>query len=149
MPLDLLKFIHVLAAIIWVGGVLATVLMASKYKSVSSASGRDFTRATNFLGSIYGPVIVLLLATGIWMIVDDRTPWAFSQLWVSIGLTGFTISLILGIAFHMPQGKALEAELAADNPAAQTRLDRIRLVGNIDALILVVVVWAMVMKPGL
>jgi hypothetical protein len=73
----------------------------------------------------------------------------WDQAWISFGFGGVLVGVVLGVAFSGPQGKALVSELKSGDSAAQARGIRIGRVSVLELLILIVVVWAMVFKPGL
>ena len=73
------------------------------------------------------------------------------QAWISIGFAVWIISFVIGAAYYGPQGRKLDAEIAdggVNSPAVRSRLGQIRMVGWIEMALLVIVVWAMVAKPG-
>lgn len=150
MPIEVLKFIHVLAAIVWLGGHLIETAITEGARSQPAEARTFWARAVNKISPMYGASAMLIAATGIWMVVDGRTPWEFSQLWVSIGLGAFILGAGLGLGYFVPQGKKIEAELVAGGGAtADARERRYAAFHRISTLGLLVAVWAMVFKPGL
>jgi uncharacterized membrane protein len=78
---DWLLFLHILAAIVWLGGLVTLGLLATLV-----LRSRDGEAATRFVGSlrVIGPVVlapamVALLGFGIWMVAHDEA-WDFGRL---------------------------------------------------------------------
>lgn len=144
---ETLKFIHVLAAIVWVGGGIVSTILGVRMRRASTEHRLGFSRDMGFVGErVYGPAAGIALIAGIWMVIDEPA-FGFGQAWIIIGLGGFLLSSIIGVAFFGPAAKALAADLEAgrSNDALQARISR---VSYLDLAILLVVVWAMVVKPG-
>lgn len=150
---ELVLFIHISAAIVWVGGS-ATVLI---FGMRASASG-DPERQLAFIGDVqmigmkvFNPAGIILLISGIWLVIDHDA-YGFDQAWISIAFTIVIIGALLGALFYGPQTKKVIEEAAAngaDDAGVQRRVDRIFLVARIELVLLFVAVYAMVFKPGL
>ncbi len=148
---ETLKTIHVLAAVIWVGGaaalqVLATRLARANEPERLGAFGKD----AEFVGMrVFMPASLVVLAAGIWMVVDSG--WAFTDLWIILGLIGIAFSAIVGAAFLSPEagriGKLIEERGPADAEVI-SRLNRIFVVSRVELVILLLIVINMVVKPG-
>jgi hypothetical protein len=84
--------------------------------------------------------------------VLDSPAWEFSQFWVSAGLTVFLASFITGAGFLGPEsgriGRAAQ-ELGAADLGVQRRIRRVLLISRIELLFLILVIFDMVVKPGL
>lgn len=144
-----LKFIHVLVAVIWVGGGTFLMIMAHRAKRGPLAHKIAMTKNADLAGRIFMVSGIIVLAMGIWMVIDTEI-YEFSQLWILIGIVGLVISALIGALFFGPQGQTLIAEYEAGSEAAgDKRLARIANVAVLDIFLLYVIVWAMVAKPGL
>lgn len=144
-----LHTIHALAAVVWVGGVAMTSLYGMKMARAASRQERiAFTKQSQFGGIVFPIAALIVLGLGTWMVIDEPA-WEFSQAWVSLGFLGVAVGAVLGPAFYGPQGRKLLAELEADDPAAAARGRRIGMVSLAETVLLFVVVWAMIVKPGL
>jgi uncharacterized membrane protein len=144
-----LKLIHVLAAIVWVGGNVLTVIHGARAGASSDPADRiRFAKDALVSGRVFAASGILTLIAGVWMVLREEF-WGFDQAWISIGFIGILLGAILGPAFYAPQAKALIAESEAGDPAAEARGRRIGQVSTLEVLVLLVVVWAMVFKPGL
>jgi len=144
----ILKLIHIVFATVWVGG-LAIVVMFSMRAARSEAAMRvEFARQSLVAGRVFPISAVVALLAGVWLVIREAA-WGFDQAWISIGFTGILLGAVLGPAFYGPQTKVLIAEIEAGDPGADARSRRIRMVSIVEAIVLLVVVWAMVYKPGL
>lgn len=150
---ELLKFVHVLAVIAWVGAAIGfTVLQARLGNAGDRAGLMSFGRQMETMGpQYYGSLTVLTLVTGIWMVATTEGI-AFGDPWILIGLAGLVVTFAVGLGLITPTGKRLleESERPAPDAAAIGALSaRMRAFTLMNLIILVIVVWAMVTKPGL
>jgi uncharacterized membrane protein len=148
----LIKFIHVGAAIVWVGGgafvqVLATRVSKQNDPLKLAALAKD----VEAIGQRYlMAASILVLLAGLTLVI--YTPFLyFSEPWVIIGLVGVAATIVTGAGFIGPEAgrlaKAAEERGPAD-PEVQSRIRRIFLISRIDLLVLTLVVLDMVFKPG-
>jgi len=143
-----LKLIHVLSAMVWVGGSALALVFGAKAASGSAEERTVSAENALLAGRVFSVAGVLVLVAGVWMVA--RLPvYDWDQTWITLGFGGVLVGVVLGIAFYGPQGKALLAELQSGDPGAAARGIRIGRVAAFELLILAVVVWAMVFKPGL
>jgi hypothetical protein len=109
-----------------------------------------FARQVEWIGTrVLTPASILIVIAGVIMTLDR---WDFEQLWIIIGIVGFLYSFINGAFFLSPvsgkTGKLME-ERGAEDSQVQTNLRRLFTLSRIELVILIVVVWAMTMKPTL
>ena len=147
---DVWKLLHVLAAIVWVGGALMLNILAW-FAVRSPLPGRraEFAREAEKVGMrLFAPAGLLLVIMG--FVLVEKGEWGY-HLWVILGLIAYGLSFLTGLLFIGPEsgriGKAIEAE-GPDSPAVAARIDRILLVSRIELTILFLVVVDMVLKPG-
>lgn len=149
---EVLKTLHVLAAVIWVGGAAATQVYA-----IRATNSNDPTRMAalakdaEFVGTrVFTPASLLVLGLGIWMVID-REEIAFGDTWIVLGLIGILFSALVGSIFLGPEsgriGKLIDAE-GAESPEVSRRLKRIFLVSRVELVVLLLVVVDMVVRPG-
>lgn len=149
---DTLTFLHVLAAIVWVGSnvyaqVLATKVQGEQDPARLAIVARDIGQ----LGQrLITPAAISVLVFGVWLVAAD--PYLnFTDTWIEVGLLGYLLTLITGAGFLGPESARL-GKLSADrdpaDPEIQRRIKRIFLVARIDLVVLIVVVADMVFKPG-
>ncbi len=147
-----LLFVHVLSAMVWLGGGLT--LMLAGFRARSSARPEavaEFAGTVPFVGlRVLMPSVIVLLVTGIWQVLASSA-WSFSQLWVRLALGLFILAFLVGAVYLSRVGIGL-ARATADNRHASegTALLNRWLVGYVVVLaLLVVAVWDMIFKPGL
>jgi uncharacterized membrane protein len=104
-----LAFLHILAAMIWVGG--ATVLFALALQTLrhpaDGAVGR-FAASLRVIGpALVAPAPAILLAAGIWAALNEDSS-LFTQRWIQLGLGLFTAAL-LGCRVQQPCGDRCRA----------------------------------------
>jgi len=146
---NLLLFVHVMAAMAWVGGGLMLSLMASRVRG-SDTRTADFARLLPYVGlRVLMPAVILVLVTGVAMVLVDSA-WSFGQLWVLMALALFAIAFLVGAIYLSRIGIAMDRAAAPGGPvsALPSLLNR-WLAGYIVVLaVLLVAVADMVFKPG-
>jgi uncharacterized membrane protein len=150
---NVLLFVHIVAAIIWIGGAITTNVLASRaVRSGDPTRMVIFAREAEWVGQrIIAPTAVVLLAMGLAMVaVNDG--WTIGQAWIILALLGFGLTFLAGALFFGPEsgriGKGID-QRGAEDPGVQRRIRRIVAVGRFDLLLLVLIVAGMVFKPGL
>jgi uncharacterized membrane protein len=150
---ELLKFLHVVAVIAWVGGpVVLTVLQARLRRAGDRATLMGIGRQMETMGKAYfSPLAAATLVTGILM-VATTDGMSFGDPWILIGLLGIAATMGIGLGVIAPTGKRLaEAAQATppDGAAIATLSQRMTTLTVVNIAILFFVVWAMVVKLGL
>jgi hypothetical protein len=91
-----------------------------------------------------------VIGTGIWIVLIED--WvAFSDVWDLALLVLVGVSMVLGMAYFGPEGRRIGRiadERGAEDAEFRQRMDRLLLIGRVDLVILAVVLWLMVFKPG-
>jgi uncharacterized membrane protein len=141
---------HVLSAVVWVGGGLCMSFVALQALRTSDPVAiAAAARTGGWLGHrIFTPASLLVFAFGVGMMLDGGLAW--NQEWVLIALAAWLVAFLLGVAFFGPEGARigrLAAERGIADPAVQARLRRVFLVSRLDAVLLVVVLVDMFLKP--
>jgi uncharacterized membrane protein len=149
---EFLLTIHVLAAVIWVGGGLAMHILGRRVlKRGDNNEIFEFSKEINTVAlRLYAPTSLILLVAGILLV--NEAGYDFSDLWITLAFIGWIFSFIVGIAYYGPQDKKLQALVAADGPTATGVVDNVRqalLVNSVEQLVLFLVVIDMTTKPGL
>jgi uncharacterized membrane protein len=143
------KLIHVLAAIVWVGGGTLGLVFTWRSLAAEREHRLGFARDMEVLANrVFAPASIIALLFGI-LLVLEVDAFEFSDTWVLIGIIGLAASVAVGMGFFGPQTKRLIAELESNDPKAEGRLGMIAKMSVLDLTIVYVVVWAMVAKPGL
>ena len=147
-----LKFLHVLAAITWVGNVYAQVLVTRVLRERDPDHIGVVSRDIGVMGKVlFIPASVAVLVFGIALIAYSPA-WNFGQTWVLVGLGGIVATIITGAGFLGPESERL-GKLAGEGhtpaePDMERRIRKIVGIARIDLVVLVVVVADMVFKPG-
>src|SRR6266571_4849262 len=113
-----LLFVHVLSAMVWLGGGLT--LMVAGFRARSSARPEavaEFAGTVPFVGlRVLMPSVIVLLVTGIWQVLASSA-WSFSQLWVRLALGLFILAFLVGAVYLSRVGIGL-TRATADNRLA-------------------------------
>ena len=149
---ELLLTIHVLAAVIWVGGATITQVFAVRAnRSDDPTKIAGFARDAEWVGTrIFLPMSLILVATG-FGIVADAEFYELGEAWIIIGLAAWAASVVTGAAFLGPESGRIAAAIDRDGPEspdAQRRISRIFVISRIELLVLMIIVVDMVVKPG-
>jgi uncharacterized membrane protein len=144
-----LLFVHIMGAMVWVGGTIMLSFISSKIQRSGDVELRaKFATAAGVVGPIIGVSAVLLLASGIWMVLDSDAI-ELSQIWVWLGLAGFLLSAIVGATFFGPASvKIVKALQEGQLEEADRRANQFNKVARFDLLLLIAIVGLMVFKPG-
>ncbi len=146
-----LKTIHVLAAVIWLGGSLMLMILGERARRDRS----DPNRLTRTIGEIsfiaprtFIPASLVLVVTGFWMVQNGGLPY---NTWVVLGIIGWGVTFLTGNLFLGPSSKKAAEALTANGPSDTQTLsavDRLLLAVRVDELILVLIIINMVIKPS-
>lgn len=147
----ILKTIHVLAAVFWVGGNLTLNILGTRIvDSNEPAQMLAFTRDAEWIGQrVYLPASVIVLAFGIFTVLDGNI--SFGEPWVGIGLAGLIVTALTGSLFFGPELKRIRTmaqDRGVEDPEVQERTARLIRFTRIDTVILSLIIVDMVIKPG-
>ena len=147
-----LKSVHVLAAVMWVGGnVMLTLLALMTIAERDPRRMVQFTRQAVFLAGTYFPLLSLMvIGFGFWMVENGFAGWTYDMTWLQIGIAGWGASFVIGAGYLGPHAKTL-SKLLDDRPPedreVQDLIRRILLVARFDAVLLLFLVFDMTAKP--
>jgi uncharacterized membrane protein len=150
---DLLVTLHVLAAVLWVGGAVTLhILMRRALKLPDRRAQHERFTELEWLGERFYPLFsIILIVAAILLVTEEEHGWEFGDTFIQIGLTGWVISFLIGIGFYGREGKK-RAELVetegAESPAVAASFRRTAMVNSFELLILLIVVVDMTTKPG-
>ena len=147
-----LKFLHVVAAIVWVGGAIAmTVLNIRLARARNREALAVLSNLSPFYGqAVLGPAAGLTLLAGIATALNAGFP--FRSLWIIWGFAAILLSVALGATLIRVTMQRLSAYATASDgePAQIAALQgRLALWNAINILLLLSAVWVMVAKPTL
>jgi uncharacterized membrane protein len=144
------KAIHVLAAIVWIGGgSLLVILGAVAVRKNDPVEMVTVARQAAMVGEkLFAPAGLVVVAMGVAMMAN--TNWGWGKFWVVAGLVGYAITFVTGVGVLSPLAKKIVAtteEKGATHPDTIALVKRILLIARIDVMMLVLVVVDMVVKP--
>ncbi|HEX6673481.1 MAG TPA: DUF2269 family protein [Actinomycetes bacterium] len=147
---DWLMFLHVLAAMVWVGGLVALNAFA-----VLALRAGDRDAVARFAGSfrtigpfVLMPAAIAVLVFGVWMVLVEEA-WTFEQTWIWLAVLLLVAAVLVGAIFLSRAALAAQRALdAGDLTRATTQLRRWSWGIRLIILLLVVATWDMVFKPG-
>lgn len=150
---DWLKAFHILFAIIWVGGGLALQVLSIRIiRENDPANIAYFAGLIEWMGMrVFAPASGLLLIVGVWMVIDSPA-WDFDQFWIIAAIAVFAYSFVNGAFYLGPQSGRLKKMYEAEGPTAAGAAPLIRrlfVASRIELVLLVLIVFDMVLKPGL
>jgi putative copper export protein len=149
----LVHFLHLLAAIVWLGGVLAlNILQLQAGRGPDRAALGPVLRRSDLYGrAVIAPAGAVTLLTGILLVIqDDQASW--SDLWVWWGIAGMVVSLGLGATLIRANNaglRQLTAQPRHDDRQVSAGQRRAAVLYAINLLVLLSVVWAMAFQPTL
>lgn len=147
---ELLLFVHVVCAVIWVGGAFYAQLLAVRAgRSNDPMALPRLGRDIEFLGSrVFAPAAVLLFLAGAAMTLRA---WSFGQLWVAASVGLWVASALAGSAYLAPRARRVSALFEAEGPesvAGRRLIGRMFLVSRLELVSFAVIIGLMVFKPG-
>jgi len=147
----LLLYVHVVSAVVWVGGAFVIQLLAMRAeRSTDITEAPRLTRSIEALGNrIFVPAAALLLLSGAAMTVSS---WSFGRTWIAVSVALWVVSAVAGAVYIAPRLKRavqlFDAE-GPDSPGARQLLERRFLVSRIELASFAVILALMVFKPNL
>lgn len=147
-----LGFVHILGAVVWVGGVIVlNAVLSRANRSGDRGAVVRLNAEVEWVGlGLIFPSALVVIGVGIWLVLLEEV-WAFSQLWIVLSLALVGVSMVLGLGYFGPEGKRISRiveERGPEEPAVRRRMSRLLWLARLDVLMLLVVLWAMVFKPG-
>ena len=149
--LDLWLTIHVLAAVIWVGGSVLALTFGYYLRGRDIATRVEYTRWTEWIAPrLFAPMSVAVLVAG--HLLVNEIGYDFNQTWLHIGQAGWILSFLIGVGFYGREGKKREQLIeqhGIEHESVAASINRVLTVATVDTLIVVLVVVDMTTKPGL
>jgi uncharacterized membrane protein len=146
----LFKAVHVLFAVIWVGGGVSIMIHAIRAQNARDPEGIvTVAKQAAFMGEkVFAPVGLVTFLMGIAMMINSS--WGWGHFWVIVGLLGYAATFVVGITILSPMAKRIDVSAEQNGPTHPETLaliDRIMLIARVDIAVLMVVVLDMVTKP--
>ena len=148
---ELAKYIHIVCAVIWVGGAFYAQLLAIRMsRSGDVADLPKAGRHIEFIGTrVFLPASILLFIAGLFLTTQR---WAFQQTWISIAIVLWLFSALVGSLYLGPRAKRVAQLFEADGPssvAGRALLNRLFLISRAELVVFAIVIALMVAKPNL
>jgi uncharacterized membrane protein len=144
------KSIHVLAAIVWLGGgAMITVLAWRAQRAKDTAQLLQIGTQAEWLSTrVFVPASLVVGVMGV--ILMHKGGWGYDHFWTLFGVVVWGMSFVVGAAFLGPQtgklAKLMESR-GPEDPAVAARLDVIINVARADVVLILLVAADMVAKP--
>jgi len=145
----ILKFIHIMSAIVAVGANLT-------YAYWIRRAGTDQVRLLDALDGVQrldsrvaNPAYIVLLLTGLLMVFNVGIP--LTTLWIALALVLYVLVAFVGIVLYAPalRRQRAEAERDPSSDAYRSAAARANLLGAFTVVAVIVIVFLMVFKPTL
>jgi uncharacterized membrane protein len=143
-----LLFVHVAAAIIWVGGGVMMMLFGVR----ATMSGDPARMATlgadiEWIGQrTFIPASLIGFLSGILLVVDSDF-YGFGDDWIVISLVLYATTFLAGLLYLGPESGRVGKLTAEGSPEARPRALRFAFLARLDLVLLWVMVYDMTVKP--
>ena len=147
---QVLLYIHILCAVIWVGGAIYSQILALRVERSSDPAelprmGRHF----EWIGTrLFIPASLLLFIAGLAMVAQA---WSFGQLWIAVSMGLWLLSILAGAVYIGPRLKVVAQHFETEGPtsaAGRALLGRLFLVSRLELISFAIIIALMVFKPG-
>ena len=144
------KSIHVLAAVLWLGGgAMITVLAWRAQRAKDNLQLLQIGKQAEWLSMrVFVPASLVVLAMGI--VLMAKGDWGYGNFWTLFGLIAWGVSFVVGAAFLGPESGKLARLIETkgpEDPAVIARLNRIISVARTDVVLILLIAADMVAKP--
>jgi uncharacterized membrane protein len=144
------KSIHVLAAVLWLGGGAAISLLAWRARRAKdNAELLQIAKQAEWLGlRLFVPMSLVVVAMG--FVLMHKGGWAYGSFWALFGLIAWSVSFVVGAAFLGPEAGKLARLIETkgpEDPEALARVNRIIAVARTDVVLILLIAADMVAKP--
>jgi uncharacterized membrane protein len=146
---ELLLFLHIAAAIVWIGAGTLINLQAFRAERSGDLDGlrRAARDGTDLAPLLFIPASIATLILGILLTIDG--PWSFGQLWIVLGLIGIAATIGTGVGIIEPRTREIAGILERDGMTSEAaaKITQLVTLGRIDLVVLYLVVANMALKP--
>ncbi len=149
---ETLLWLHVLFAILWVGGNVMLNLVAIRARtSGDSTQLASLFRTLAWFGSRYFvPVSLLTLVFVFWIMAEGD--WSYGDNpWIIVSLAIYAVAFLIGMLFFGPESnrivQLLDTDPAVERVDTRKRMARYLNIAHVDASALMVIVFLMAAKP--
>jgi uncharacterized membrane protein len=147
---QLLLYVHIICAVIWVGGAAYAQLLAVRVnRSPDPSELPHLARHIEYLGTrVFLPAAVLLFVAGAAMTLQA---WSFGQTWIAISVALWVLSAVVGAVYLGPRVKRAGELFEAEGPTSQEGrelINRLFLVSRLELVGFALIIALMTFKPG-
>jgi uncharacterized membrane protein len=144
------KSIHVLAAILWLGGGAAIMILALRAQRAKDNAGLvQIAKQAEYLSlRLFVPASLVVVAMGV--VLMHKGGWGYGHFWPQFAVAAWIVSFVVGAAFLGPESGRLAKLLETagpDDPDVLARVNRIIAVARMDIVLVLLVAADMVAKP--
>jgi uncharacterized membrane protein len=148
---ELLKALHVIAIVIWVGGdVTLTTLGIVFERRRDGETMAALGKMGAWIGTrIYTPALFAALGFGVALVQKGGFGWG--RFWIDFALAGWAVAATVGVGFVGPElGRIDRAaqQLGPDSAEVGRRVKRLFAVFRFDTALLILIVLDMTAKPS-
>lgn len=141
---NIMLFLHIAAAILILGGLSFMDMIVPGLVR----GGRDnlaVLRKLHSLARVFGPSAFIVFLLGVGLVFNRH--WKFSPAWIGASMLLFIVAALIGA---IPHTKTLEAAINKidEGHPADAEASRLGMLGGINILILLTILYLMVAKPG-
>lgn len=144
------KSIHVLGAIVWLGGGATITLLAwQAQRAKDNVQLLQIAKQAEWLTMrVFVPSSLVIVAMG--FVLMHKGGWGYGHFWPLFGLAGWGLSFVVGAAFLGPEsgklGRLIETK-GPEDPEVVARVNRIIAVARTDVVLILLIATDMVAKP--
>jgi uncharacterized membrane protein len=147
---QLFLYVHIVCAVIWVGGAVYAQLLALRVTSSPDPSELPhLARHIESIGTrVFLPAALLLFISGSAMTLQA---WSFGRTWIAISVALWVLSAVVGAVYLGPRVKRAAELFETEGPTSQVGrelLDRLFLVSRLEIVGFAVIIALMTFKPG-
>ena len=144
---QLLLYVHLTAAIVWVGGVTMMQLFADRARRRGRRHSAAFGEDMAWIGKrVLGPASLATVGAGAGMVIDAEW-WSFSDDWITIALVLFATAYVPSRFIAPAAQAAFGASPPAISPPPSASTRRLTIVSRIELAVLFLIVFDMATKP--
>jgi len=146
---EILLAVHVIAAVIWIGGGVALNMIGVRLIKANPELLRPMLKTFDWVvNRTILPASLVVLIFGVLLVIEGG--YDFEDTFVIIGIIGAISTIVIGAGFLSPRMRKQEEiwdEHGDPSEIASQALSRTMLIARIDLVVLFVVIGTMVAKP--
>jgi uncharacterized membrane protein len=147
---QLFLYVHIICAVIWVGGAVYAQLLAGRVRrSPDPSELPHLARHIEFIGTrVFLPAALLLFVSGTAMTLQA---WSFGQTWIAVSVALWVLSAVVGAVYLGPRVKRASELFETEGPTSQggrELIDRLFVVSRLELIGFAVIIALMTFKPG-